>query len=138
MCISIFVFVCTHILNNLSHVLTNHNEFIFVKPFLTTKTFLLFFVTFIYLEHPSKSKEKYELFSISNFMKTFDELPVNPKSIDRVYKFLFDLGLINNPSFELNYSIMHQFNLDFHETQKLNVNTSFKILSKLEPVSLVK
>ena len=140
MCISIFVFVCTHILNNLSHVFTNHNEFTFVKPFPSKKTFLLLFVLCIYFEYPSKFKEKYGLFSISisNYMKTFDELPVNPKSIDRVYKFLFDLGLIKNLSVELKYSIMHHSNSEFHETQKSNANTSFKILSKLELVSSVK
>ena len=135
---SIFVLLCTHILNNLSHVFTNHSEFTFVKPFLKAKTLLLFFVTFIFLEYPFKSKEKYELFSISNFMKTVDELPVNLKSIDKVYKFLFVLGLIKNPSFEMIYSIIHHSNSEFHKTQKLNVNTSPKILSKLEPVSLVK
>ena len=63
---SIFVLLCTHILNNLSHAFTNHSEFTFVKPFLKTITLLLFFVTFIFLKYPFKSKEKYELFSINS------------------------------------------------------------------------
>ena len=136
--ISILIPLCTHILNNLSHVFKTHSEFTFVKPLLKTKTLLLFFVTIFFLEYPFKSKEKYELFPISIFMKTVIKLPVNLKSIDEVYKSLLVVRLKKNPSFEIISTIIHNFYSEFHKTLNLNVNISSKIRSKLETVSLVK